>query len=123
MKTVLVVACILLAASRADALSLKDYLAMRKSADRATQQTLTLYIHGVEQGVSWANTRFKARYGVSLYCPPAHLVLNPENYMRLIDASIDNPQYAVLVTQHAEEPILGLLLLRELEATFPCEQK
>jgi hypothetical protein len=82
------------------------------------KNTMT-YITGLGDGISWANGFSKKQQPV--YCPPSHLAMNVENHAQIILREYDANSDAYQKIGGNSFNILGLILIRGLENTFPCK--
>ena len=75
------------------------------------------YITGVGVGTTWANTELQSRGQPPLYCLPGKLVLETQNYMRILQGSIEKHKDIIKLDTPVE-----MLLLEGLMETFPCKK-
>ena len=124
MHAVLWLLCLLCAVTVSEAFTIVEYRTLRTMRDASTQQRLQLYVDGLGNGMLWASSAMKVQMGRSLYCPPAQMGLTAQNYMHLLQQSIgkrlETPGGRAWLEQHADEQVLGMLLLSELQEVFPC---
>jgi hypothetical protein len=123
MKKVIVLAFILLTASLLESFSLKDYIDKRKKTDTSSKVAVYLYVHGLSDGLLRANAEAKFKYGTYLYCQPNNLALNGDNYIRMLDDAVEKKKGFSFFKQNQDNPILGMLLLEELQNAFPCDKQ
>ena len=74
---------------------------------------IEIYVTGLGDAFSWANTYLEQRS--FLFCQPSKLALGTKNYMRILDDEIQRKIYK-------EEHSIGLILLMGLKETFPCSK-
>jgi hypothetical protein len=74
-------------------------------------------------GLFWASAEAKANFGARSYCPPEDLILHTQNYRDMLDRSIEKRKDYPTIKRGYDKDILGLLLLLELQETFPCNKK
>ncbi len=72
------------------------------------------HIAGVGDGIFWSNAFAKSRYGKAFFCSPAEMVLEPQNYVTILNRLIESG-YKV------ETDSVGFALFIGLVKTFPCE--
>ena len=70
-----------------------------------------IYIDGLGTGYSWANTRLEAGKRKKFFCQPENLVLEADNYVRILNDGIKT----------ADTGLIELTLLNQLTRTFPCK--
>lgn len=92
-------------------LLLKDYEEVKE------QQEFKTYIYGVGVGFEWANTILEGRKQAPLYCPPDKLALTEENFLGILDGTI-NEKGTIL---GPDAPVESILVVG-LAETFPCKQ-
>jgi len=98
--------------SLADAeISIKDYDEVKNA------EWFKIYINGVGIGITWANIAVTDK-GQPLYCPPKKLALGAEDYLRIVQDSIEKNK--TLKEKMPTYPI-EILLLRGLIEKFPCK--
>lgn len=69
------------------------------------------YIDGLGTGYSWANTQLALEKRKMLFCQPANLALETENYVRILNAGI----------RTTDVGLIELILINQLIKTFPCK--
>ena len=85
---------------------------------------MALVLNGIGVGLLTASLRMKQLYGVQLYYQPDHLTLTHENYMLMVDGAIEKLKAAGILEEMKEKAIsVEIILLKELEETFPCNPK
>lgn len=73
------------------------------------------YVSGLVRGVVWANQIVGIETGKKLFCQPQKLSISPEMATVYIDT------YAAKLTpENVEKMPMELMLIRSLQATFPC---
>jgi hypothetical protein len=95
----------------AHALTVGNYKAELKS----NQSRLNIYINGVGEGLSWANTMNQAKDLPLIYCQPRKLVMNVENFKTIIEDELE--KYPEV---YKDDIPIELVLARGLVRTFPC---
>ena len=75
-----------------------------------------IYIAGVGEGVSFVNVRLKMRGQPPLYCEPEDSALGPDDYLRILNSELKQPDIASL----GPDMTVEVLMIRGLERTFPC---
>jgi hypothetical protein len=99
----------LLIGASASALTVKEFKILRNDA-RATY-----YVYGVGNGMVWANAELVTRHAQPLFCAPATLVLNEDNYLALLDSELQSGKSKV-----KDDSPIEPILLAALEKTFAC---
>jgi hypothetical protein len=79
-----------------------------------------LYVKGLSRGFDWYNIGVNNECGHRLYCPPDNLVLNSENYLRMLYDEIT--KWRDEGNRKPDEMYIEPLLLRGLMLTFPCKK-
>jgi hypothetical protein len=75
------------------------------------------YVTAAAHAYGWANSELRGRNQSPLYCENKQLVLNADNYITILEKSIqDRKGHPNLETTSIE-----LLLLKGLQDTFPCK--
>jgi len=82
--------------------------------DADTKQTIMFYVSGVLDGIIWTNTA-AAYYGKDVYCPPAKLVIEPEQALSIVRAAIVNDG------ELAAQPF-GMVAVMGFRETFACTE-
>jgi hypothetical protein len=122
MRTFLTTLCFLtLISAEALAQDVPLYRKMIASSDASVVKEAKMYVKGLGDGISWANTLVSLEDGRALYCPPDKLALTVENYLDILDRQIDARSKVVTEAKLNETP-LGFLLLDGLQETFPCKR-
>lgn len=93
----------------------KQYKAMKGQDKEITR----IYLTGVGVGTRWVNAELKHSGKPPLYCVPDELVLETDNYSRILDDEIKRTEKRLGFQKTQDFPI-GLLLLDGLKNTFPC---
>ncbi len=101
--------------SRADAMGVSYYQSL-KEKDR---EALEFYMEGVSQGLLWSQALSSIRHEVKVYCQPEGLSLNVENYIDVVDKTIEF--YSEEGKPVESDTPIEMLLMFGLERTFPCE--
>lgn len=91
----------------------KDYKKLKET------KTMLIYVEGLGKGFFYANVVMKYETGKSLFCEPDKLVLETNNFIRILDDEIEREEAAVGF-QKAQETSIEILLLSGLKNTFPC---
>ncbi|MCP1520158.1 hypothetical protein J2Y74_004468 [Pseudomonas migulae] len=110
--------CMLLcmAAGQASAMTVETYNELKISDPG---QMLT-YLNGIGNGYSWSNAYLTvSRKTQAMYCQPAKLSLNGDNYKSILDAEIQR-SYHPKTEKEKSDSTIELLLLMGLLSTFPC---
>ncbi|WP_265529103.1 Rap1a/Tai family immunity protein [Sphingomicrobium marinum] len=73
-----------------------------------------LYLHGVSQGLSWANVAMEMDGKQPIYCPPENLTITVDQNVQILrDHTDNNPEI--------EDFPVALVFLLAVENVFPCE--
>lgn len=78
------------------------------------------FITGVGYGFSWINTILISEGRPPLYCVPGNLVLNGDNYIRIIDDELVEDEKSN--KSYSQSSPIELILFFGLERTFPCKK-
>jgi hypothetical protein len=73
------------------------------------------YLGGLRHGIKLANLTANKRF----FCEPENLPLKLETYIKLLDRRIERLS-AGLPRTEVDEMDIGILLIQELQDTFPC---
>ena len=104
-------------------ITVKDYKATLSNDDVAKIVAMKLYISGVGDGLLWANAE-ATRRKIPLFCEPNNLKLLVDNYIDMINSQIGRlSQPGGASKSELDDLPIGMLLLKGLEGTFPCETK
>ena len=116
MKRTSIALVLLLAASGASAeMTVKQYLADRDAVNKSAFDRLVKpYLHGVGEGLVWANAQLKAQKGTPFFCDPDEVTLTADEYLSVVDSETKQPYV------EPEYPI-ELLLLKGLQRKYPCK--
>lgn len=121
-KLLTILALGLLTASVSEAISLKDYLVIKNDTEPIAKYAIDLHIGGMGEGVFAANVA-AGRKNAWLFCPPTTLALYPDNYVRILNETIDRSIDTETFRTYQDHDGLGVLLLIGLQRTFPCPEK
>lgn len=102
-----------------NAMSVKTYEEMMSSNNSSDVLVVKTYVFGLGEGFTMSNTVLLGRKQESLFCPPENLPLNADNFIDILNKTID--RYKNAGKNISEMPIL-ILLFRGLETTFPCSK-
>lgn len=100
-------------------------VSMYQLGDRSTTG---LYVAGVVNGFSFANSSLKEQGLPPLFCMVENLPMNGDNYLAMIDDEIQRLKEAAaergLNFDHATETnlLIELILLKRLQRVFPCAE-
>jgi hypothetical protein len=82
-------------------------------AGGSVEQSVTVYINGLENGYGWANATLSNNGEVPLYCQPSRLALSQDQIVDILRRFVEaNPNLREMQT--------GLVLLMALQEMFPC---
>ena len=102
-------------------ITVKEYHKDLHGRDQYMVGTIKMYVMGIGQGISWANSVAEKK-GAPLYCPAPKLAMNGSNYLGILDEMIDTVASKKTAKELDELPV-AMLLLMGLEETFPCPAK
>jgi hypothetical protein len=101
-------------------ITVKDYRATIALNNKSEVAEMKLYISGIGEGMLWANSE-ATRMKTPLYCEPEKLELVADNYLGMIDGQIRKlSQEGGATKTELDNVAIGVLLLKGLEETFPC---
>lgn len=87
------------------------------SKDAMSLAIQNMYILGLGRGYSWANNEKE-----KLFCPPESLDLNQENYVSILNRTIEViKKHPYDYEKETKKWPIELLLLLGLKETFPCK--
>lgn len=92
--------------------SAKEVLSLIDKGDQVALLILDAYSNGMD----WANSELQSRNTPRLYCAPRNLAITANQTADILRQYLKSPDGSV--TSHLPA---GLILLRALQATFPCE--
>jgi hypothetical protein len=82
----------------------------------ASAETATIFLHGISNGLDWANTELKGQKRAQLYCVPPKLGLSVSQSILIfrdhLKRNPENGQYPA-----------GLVMLEAMRTTFPCKSE
>ena len=93
-------------------MSVEEYLQRRGTSSHRFD---SLWLYGMENGFSWANTTNEGKGLSPLYCVPRNLALTEEQVTSILD------QYIRVGGAHLDTPI-GLALRNAMQRAFPCSK-
>lgn len=96
----------------ANSMGLSNYIENKDNPE--LKQFFLTHISGVGDGIFWSNAFAESRYGKAFFCSPAKMVLEPQNYVTILNRLIESG-YKV------ETDSVGFALFIGLVKTFPCE--
>ncbi len=99
-------------------MTVKEYLSKMSSTHKDQVEIAKLYVRGLGDGISWANSAASA----PAYCQPEKLVLGLNNYLSIIDREISFLSDRMTKSQ-IEPMLIGSILVTGLRETFPCPQR
>jgi hypothetical protein len=120
----LVLPLVLFAVPLRSEMTVKDYQKFTSSNDVVLTGTTKAYVHGLGEGVEWAETSAELLNpdGVRLFCLPSKLSLNEDNFVDLLDQQIKR-EAAETTRDKLEKSYIGILLVKAFRETFPCQDK
>ena len=96
-------------------MSVRQYLADRDAMNKSAFDRLAKpYLTGVGEGLLWANAQLKAQKSAPFFCDPDNVNLSTADFLAILDREVKEAYV------QAEYPI-ELLLLKGLQARFPCK--
>jgi hypothetical protein len=119
MRTRLVISMMLVLS----ALTVKGELTVKQYKERmASSEALNVgaYIMGLGEGIGWANAAAGSK--APLYCQPPKLGIGAETFLNIIDRKIEALS-KTMTAEQLDKTFIGLLLMKGLRETFPCESK
>ena len=101
----------------------KKYKELMK--DEVGSTVMQMYIDGLGNGFGWANADLRNKKIEPLYCQPGDLVLNTEDFIRILDSTIIQYENIARKKNISQEEIDNLFyiepfLLKGLQANYPC---
>jgi len=120
----LVLPLVILAAPLRSEMTVKDYQKFKNSNDAVLVGATRAYVNGLGEGVEWAETSAMVLNpdGVRLFCLPSKLSLNEDNFVDLLDQQIKR-EAAETTQDKLEKSYIGILLVKALRETFPCQDR
>jgi hypothetical protein len=110
---VVLVGTVLAGAANAD-VKLSDY--RKAKTDGGVQwEFMKTYFLGAGNAYGWANS-LPRLVKAPLFCPPAQMILQQQNYLDILDAEIVTRQ------PMKDDTYIDIFLLLGLQRTFPCKQ-
>jgi hypothetical protein len=82
-----------------------------------------VYIMGISDGMNWVIARDVAEDRTPAYCAPKGISLTVENYIEILNRKINAWENSPPARDQAGDVLIGVLLLKGLEETFPCPAK
>lgn len=98
--------------------SVEEYEKVRARPGTRAYEDATLYILGIGEGIAWANVALANKKMPRLYCPPPNLAMNANNYLQMADNAAKESHEKL---RNVKEISIEILLLNELQTTFPCK--
>jgi hypothetical protein len=96
-------------------ISVKQYMDSKR-AGGPDWQTVTFYVSGLGHGMMVANTMLAVNHKQQLFCSPAMLALDAQNYLDIIDKRLDG------LGPHVADSIdIAIVLEAGIVDTFPCK--
>jgi len=116
MKKILLVflMCAFLPLSLMAEISVGDY----EKYSLSEKESLKLYITGIGNGIAWTNTELKETQ--KLYCEPAKLAINSDNYISILEEQITYTK-KLMPGKEYQKFHIEMLLVKGLIRTFPCK--
>jgi hypothetical protein len=125
MKTWIIAAMFFSTAAVATAFTPQEYITIRKlPRSNAAHQRLVSYVQGLGDGILTTSIYKEATYGRATYCDPPDSGLAVEHYLEMLDEGLAQRVGGLWWKEFHDKPsTLGLVLLRQLEAKFPCKAR
>ena len=96
-------------------ISVKQYMDSKRVGG-PDWQTVTFYVSGLGHGLMVANTMLAVNHEQQLFCSPAMLALDAQNYLDIIDKKLDG------LGPHAADSVdIAIVLEAGIVDTFPCK--
>ena len=96
-------------------ISVKQYIDSKR-AGGPDWQTVTFYVSGLGHGMMVANTMLAVNHKQQLFCSPAMLALDAQNYLDIIDKKLGG------VGSHVADSVdIAIVLEAGIVDTFPCK--
>jgi len=92
--------------------TVKTYKAYKNDND------MRFYIMGLGKGFIYADAYTTMKYGEGVFCPPSNLVLESENFFRILDDEIKRTE--AIDFKEIQSANIEMLLGSGLKNTFPC---
>jgi hypothetical protein len=97
------------------AISVKQYMDSKRGGG-PDWQTITFYVSGLGHGMMVANTILAVKHQQQLFCSPAMVALEAQNYLDIIDKQLDG-----LGTRVPDSMDIAIVLEAGIVDTFPCK--
>ena len=99
------------------AINFENYEKVKASDPVSTR----MYMHGVGEGYSWANSALNAKGQAELYCQGDSLTLNSQNYNRILEDEIERLKTTPKLKKRYFVS-MELVLFIGLQRAFPCDK-
>ena len=77
------------------------------------------FIHGLENGLEWANDESFRKHGVQIFCKPSDIVLPINETKKLINEQLEID--SAFYQKYQDAPLVGLALKNAYLQNFPCD--
>jgi hypothetical protein len=98
--------------------TVKDYREL--STDDTGKLLIKTYVRGLGEGMMMANLE-AGKKNAPLYCAPRNLVVNPDNYLNILERQIKELEVNGMPDERLNALALSIPLMMGLKKTFPCE--
>ncbi|MCH7541020.1 MAG: hypothetical protein IH999_11605 [Proteobacteria bacterium] len=80
---------------------------------------LKIHLHGIYEGLDWANVVNEEEGIARWFCPPGDLLVEDELIIGMIETELQNPSLGGLEAYPSDIPV-ELILLHAVRNVFPC---
>jgi hypothetical protein len=91
-------------------------MSIKQFRDQQETTLVRIYLHGVGEGLGWANAELQSKDVPPIFCQPGNFELTADNYVRLVRTYLDNPPAPL-----KDDTPIELVLLEALQEAFPCK--
>lgn len=106
----------------AQMMSIAFYRETISSKEPIEVQLTKMYIRGLGEGMSWADSRQERDSHKFMFCPPDKLDLTVEIYLNILNRQIEQ-RLKMQSKEDVDKLLVGVVLLTGLQDTFPCKGK
>lgn len=98
--------------------TVKDYREF--STEDTGKLLMKTYVRGLGEGIMMANLEARKK-NAPLYCAPQNLVVNPDNYLNILERQIKELEANGMPAERLDALALSVPLMMGLDKTFPCQ--